>query len=102
MTSLAAFGLLLIGLPAAQRLGGGPGVALFSSFYRSGALVFGGGHVVLPCCATRSSPRVGSATAPFSRIRRRAGHSGPPVQLCRLSRAVVQPSLMASQAPPSA
>jgi chromate transporter len=48
MTSLAAFGLLLIGLPAAQRLGGGPGVALFNSFYRSGALVFGGGHVVLP------------------------------------------------------
>ncbi len=48
MLSLAAFGLLLIGLPAAQRLGGGPGVALFGSFYRSGALVFGGGHVVLP------------------------------------------------------
>ena len=48
MISLAAFGLLLIGLPAAERLGGGPGVALFDSFYRSGALVFGGGHVVLP------------------------------------------------------
>jgi chromate transporter len=46
--ALAAFGLLLIGLPAAQRLGAGPGVALFGSFYRSGALVFGGGHVVLP------------------------------------------------------
>jgi chromate transporter len=25
-----------------------PGVALFEAFYRSGALVFGGGHVVLP------------------------------------------------------
>jgi chromate transporter len=48
IVSLAAFGLLLIGLPAAQRLGAGPGVALFGSFYRSGALVFGGGHVVLP------------------------------------------------------
>jgi chromate transporter len=48
MISLAAFGLLLIGLPAAQRLGGGPGVGLFGAFYRSGALVFGGGHVVLP------------------------------------------------------
>jgi chromate transporter len=24
------------------------GVALFEAFYRSGALVFGGGHVVLP------------------------------------------------------
>jgi chromate transporter len=48
MISLAAFALLLIGLPAARRLGAGPGVALFGSFYRSGALVFGGGHVVLP------------------------------------------------------
>jgi chromate transporter len=48
LVSLAAFGLLLIGLPAAQRLRGGPGVALFGSFYCSGALVFGGGHVVLP------------------------------------------------------
>lgn len=25
-----------------------PGIAIFSAFYRSGALVFGGGHVVLP------------------------------------------------------
>ncbi|MGD0501777.1 MAG: chromate efflux transporter [Steroidobacteraceae bacterium] len=48
IVSFAAFGLLLIALPAAQRLGAGPGVALFDAFYRSGALVFGGGHVVLP------------------------------------------------------
>ena len=48
VVSLAAFGLLLLGLPLAERLGAGPGVALFDSFYRSGALVFGGGHVVLP------------------------------------------------------
>jgi len=46
--SFAAFGLLLIAPPAAQRLGAGPGMALFDAFYRSGALVFGGGHVVLP------------------------------------------------------
>jgi chromate transporter len=48
MGSLAAFTLLLIGLPLARRFGAGSAVALFDSFYRSGALVFGGGHVVLP------------------------------------------------------
>ena len=26
------------------------GAQLFDAFYRSGALVFGGGHVVLPLC----------------------------------------------------
>jgi chromate transporter len=31
-----------------RHLSGMPGVALFEAFYRSGALVFGGGHVVLP------------------------------------------------------
>jgi chromate transporter len=42
------FVVLLLGLPfwvAAKSL---PAVELFSAFYRSGALVFGGGHVVLP------------------------------------------------------
>jgi chromate transporter len=48
IASLGAFAVLLIGLPLAARGGAGPGVALFDSFYRSGALVFGGGHVVLP------------------------------------------------------
>ena len=45
---LIVFAMLLIGLPVLQRLTGSPGVALFDAFYRSGALVFGGGHVVLP------------------------------------------------------
>jgi chromate transporter len=44
-TSLAVFALLLIGLPL---LRGWQPVGLFEAFYRSGALVFGGGHVVLP------------------------------------------------------
>ena len=35
-------------LPAAVALTGSHAMALFDSFYRSGALVFGGGHVVLP------------------------------------------------------
>jgi chromate transporter len=46
--SLALFGFLLTGLPLIRRLVPDPAVALFDSFYRSGALVFGGGHVVLP------------------------------------------------------
>jgi len=45
---LAFFGLLLIGLPALRAATGFQWVALIDSFYRSGSLVFGGGHVVLP------------------------------------------------------
>ena len=44
---LTAFVVLLVGLPLLVRVGGQP-VALFEAFYRTGALVFGGGHVVLP------------------------------------------------------
>ena len=44
---LVAFVVLLLGLPLARAAGGQP-IALFEAFYRSGALVFGGGHVVLP------------------------------------------------------
>jgi chromate transporter len=39
---------LLVGLPLAQHLGASHTVDLAGSFYRAGALVFGGGHVVLP------------------------------------------------------
>jgi chromate transporter len=46
--ALAVFFVLLVGLPILQSLRTWPGVALFDDFYRSGALVFGGGHVVLP------------------------------------------------------
>jgi chromate transporter len=46
--ALCAFFLLLVGLPVLQGLTGSQGLALFDAFYRSGALVFGGGHVVLP------------------------------------------------------
>jgi chromate transporter len=45
---LAVFLLLLAGLPVAVGLGAGHAVAVFEAFYRAGALVFGGGHVVLP------------------------------------------------------
>jgi chromate transporter len=43
-----AFLLLLFGLPALSAVVPSQAIALFDSFYRSGALVFGGGHVVLP------------------------------------------------------
>jgi chromate transporter len=42
------FFVLLCGLPILRSFTGSEGVALFDAFYRSGALVFGGGHVVLP------------------------------------------------------
>ncbi len=43
-----AFVALLIGLPALAAAAHSHALALFAAFYRSGALVFGGGHVVLP------------------------------------------------------
>lgn len=41
------FGLLIV-LPILRELTTSSWVAMFDSFYRSGSLVFGGGHVVLP------------------------------------------------------
>jgi chromate transporter len=48
IAALTAFFVLLVGLPILRDMGISPGIALFEAFYRSGALVFGGGHVVLP------------------------------------------------------
>jgi chromate transporter len=48
MVSLALFFVLLIGLPIARQATPSHALAVFDSFYRAGALVFGGGHVVLP------------------------------------------------------
>jgi chromate transporter len=45
---LIIFFALLAGLPILKSLTQSSGIALFEAFYRSGALVFGGGHVVLP------------------------------------------------------
>ena len=45
--SLGLFAGLLVFLPLA-RAGDGQPAALFESFFRAGALVFGGGHVLLP------------------------------------------------------
>ena len=48
LVALAAFFFLLAGLPLLRALVPLEGIALADAFYRSGALVFGGGHVVLP------------------------------------------------------
>jgi len=46
--ALAGFALLLVGLPLLRGVTDSQWLGLFDAFYRSGALVFGGGHVVLP------------------------------------------------------
>ncbi|WP_334072829.1 MULTISPECIES: chromate efflux transporter [Paenibacillus] len=60
--SLALFFALLLLLPLFVRLAGagagagGEALQLFDSFYRAGALVFGGGHVVLPLLESEIVP----------------------------------------------
>jgi chromate transporter len=44
----AGFGLLLLALPALAAATHAGVIDIFDRFYRTGALVFGGGHVVLP------------------------------------------------------
>jgi chromate transporter len=48
VAALLLFALLLIGLPIVAGVSGVPALAVAEAFYRAGALVFGGGHVVLP------------------------------------------------------
>jgi chromate transporter len=53
--AIFAFCLLLVPLLAAGKRDGW--LALFDSFYRTGSLVFGGGHVVLPLLQSEVVPR---------------------------------------------
>jgi chromate transporter len=53
--ALALAVLLLVGLPFVA-IGGPQALALFEACYRAGALVFGGGHVVLPLLQTSFVP----------------------------------------------
>ncbi|WP_087689793.1 chromate efflux transporter [Pandoraea sp. PE-S2R-1] len=48
VVALICFFALLFGLPALAGSYAGQSLKVFDAFYRSGALVFGGGHVVLP------------------------------------------------------
>jgi len=54
--SLLLFFGLLIGLPIIGSIHQSQTIALFDSFYRSGSLVFGGGHVVLPLLQSEVVP----------------------------------------------
>lgn len=49
---LVVFALLLLGLPLLAALAPSQPLAVADAFYRAGALVFGGGHVVLPLLET--------------------------------------------------
>ena len=53
---LALFFVLLISLPLLRPVIGDQGFTMFDSFYRSGSLVFGGGHVVLPLLQSEVVP----------------------------------------------
>src|SRR5690606_25384600 len=48
LACLGAFAVLLGGLPVLAAVAPTPAAGLADGFYRAGALVFGGGHVVLP------------------------------------------------------
>lgn len=48
IVALILFGAVFLVVPVLATLTGSQALRLFDAFYRSGALVFGGGHVVLP------------------------------------------------------
>ncbi len=54
---LVAFIVLLLGLPTMASLAPVPALQLAEGFYRTGALVFGGGHVILPLLETETVAR---------------------------------------------
>jgi len=56
MAALALFFVGLLGLPAAVAAYPSHTLALVDSFYRSGSLVFGGGHVVMPLLQSEVVP----------------------------------------------
>jgi chromate transporter len=50
--ALTLFGVLLVALPVLAATVRAPALSVADAFYRAGALVFGGGHVVLPLLET--------------------------------------------------
>lgn len=65
LACLAAFLVLLIGLPALAALAPSAELRLADAFYRTGALVFGGGHVILPLLETETVAHGWIAAEPF-------------------------------------
>ncbi len=57
LTALVVFGLLLVLPRALGEVSGAWAPTFFDAFYRPGALVFGGGHVVLPLLREALVPR---------------------------------------------
>jgi chromate transporter len=57
IASLTLFAALLFGLPLLATATSDHAIEVISSFYRSGSLVFGGGHVVLPLLQQAVVPR---------------------------------------------
>jgi chromate transporter len=57
IASITLFAALLFGLPLFASATSDHTIELISSFYRSGSLVFGGGHVVLPLLQQAVVPR---------------------------------------------
>jgi chromate transporter len=57
LSCLVLFVVLLLGIPILTGLIPNHALALFDSFYRTGSLVFGGGHVVLPLLQAAVVPR---------------------------------------------
>ena len=67
-TALVALALFVVGLgllPLWSGASGSPTVALIDGFYRAGALVFGGGHVVLPLLQASVVPSGAVGNAEF-------------------------------------
>ncbi|MBL3691126.1 chromate efflux transporter [Leucobacter luti] len=62
IAALVVFGCLLVGLPVLAALTQNTWVQIADAFTRAGALVFGGGHVVLPLL--QAEPAVASSIAP--------------------------------------
>ena len=56
LAALLLFFALLIGLPLLANATGSQAVRLVDAFYRTGSLVFGGGHVVLPLLQAQVVP----------------------------------------------
>ena len=65
ITCLVLFAALLGGLPMLAHLAPIPVVQLADGFYRSGALVFGGGHVILPLLESETVARGWIEPGPF-------------------------------------
>ena len=65
VAALVLFGLLLAGLPLLAAAAGGQLWTLVEGFYRAGALVFGGGHVVLPLLQSTVVPTGAVSNAEF-------------------------------------